>query len=144
MIVLTDTVFLICSKKCQTAYKPGSVPASRGWPFIWDACRQAPQATDPGGGVETRVPANRRAAPIWSCSRWGLPCRPRYRGRGALLPHRFTLACGRSRRRSVLCGTFPGVAPAGCYPAPYFRGARTFLPSAQTEERPSGRLAATK
>ncbi len=33
------------------------------------------------------------AAPIRSCSRWGLPCRPRYRGRGALLPHRFTLAC---------------------------------------------------
>ncbi len=34
------------------------------------------------------------AAPIRSCSRWGLPCRPRCRGRGALLPHRFTLAGG--------------------------------------------------
>ena len=34
----------------------------------------------------------RRAVPIWSCSRWGLPCRLRHRGRGALLPHRFTLA----------------------------------------------------
>ena len=31
------------------------------------------------------------------------------------------------RRRSALCGTFPGVAPAGRYPAPYFHGARTFL-----------------
>ena len=31
------------------------------------------------------------------------------------------------RRRFVLCGTFPGVAPAGCYPAPYVDGARTFL-----------------
>ena len=30
-------------------------------------------------------------------------------------------------RRSVLCGTFPGVAPAGRYPAPYVQGARTFL-----------------
>ena len=29
--------------------------------------------------------------------------------------------------RFVLCGTFPGVAPAGRYPAPFFRGARTFL-----------------
>ena len=29
--------------------------------------------------------------------------------------------------RFVLCGTFPGVAPAGCYPAPYVDGARTFL-----------------
>ena len=31
------------------------------------------------------------AVPIWSCSRWGLPCRLRCRSRGALLPHRFTL-----------------------------------------------------
>jgi len=30
---------------------------------------------------------------------------------GELLPHPFTLTCGRSRRRSALCGTFPGVAP---------------------------------
>ena len=30
-------------------------------------------------------------------------------------------------RRSVFCGTFPGVAPAGRYPAPLFHGARTFL-----------------
>ena len=34
------------------------------------------------------------AAPIRSCSRWGLPCRPCRQGRGALLPHRFALACG--------------------------------------------------
>ena len=33
-----------------------------------------------------------------------------------------------SGRRFAFCGTFPGVAPAGCYPAPCFRGARTFLP----------------
>ena len=31
--------------------------------------------------------------------------------------------------RFVLCGTFPGVAPAGCYPAPHVDGARTFLSS---------------
>ena len=30
--------------------------------------------------------------------------------------------------RFVLCGTVPGVAPAGSYPAPYVDGARTFLP----------------
>jgi hypothetical protein len=29
--------------------------------------------------------------------------------------------------RFAFCGTFPGVAPAGRYPAPCFRGARTFL-----------------
>ncbi len=32
------------------------------------------------------------AIPIRSCSRWGLPCRPRCRARGALLPHPFALA----------------------------------------------------
>src|SRR5262245_9116408 len=37
-------------------------------------------------------------------------------------------APGGGRRRFAFCGTFPGVAPAGCYPAPCFRGARTFLP----------------
>jgi len=30
--------------------------------------------------------------------------------------------------RFDLCGTFPGVAPAGGYPAPHVKGARTFLP----------------
>jgi len=38
-----------------------------------------------------RIPKNRPAVPTWSCSGWGLPCRPRCRGRGALLPHPFTL-----------------------------------------------------
>src|SRR5690606_9409789 len=32
------------------------------------------------------------SSPIWPCSGWGLPCHPCYQGRGALLPHRFTLA----------------------------------------------------
>ena len=34
---------------------------------------------------------------------------------------------GPGRRRSLLCGAFPGVAPAGRYPAPCLHGARTFL-----------------
>lgn len=44
-------------------------------------------------------------------------------------------AIGRGRR-SALCGTFPGVAPAGRYPAPCFRGARTFLP--RRRQAPAG------
>ena len=89
--------------------------------------------------------ANAAAVPTWSCSRWGLPCRFRYRNRGALLPHPFTLACRPYEvrtmdRRFAFCGTFPGVASAGRYPAPYLRGARTFLPSGIPEEWPSDRL----
>ena len=43
-------------------------------------------------------------------------------GRGALLPHRFTLAsvvplCGAADRRSVFCCTFRRVAAPGRYPA---------------------------
>ena len=90
-------------------------------------------------------PVARPHSPIWSCSRWGLPCRRRYRNRGALLPHRFTLTAQRPKapRRSVLCGTVPGIAPAGRYPAPSFRGARTFLHhrGKPRRQRPSGRLA---
>ena len=37
------------------------------------------------------------------------------------------------------CGTFPGVAPAGRYPAPCLRGARTFLDAKRTAAaRPAG------
>ncbi len=81
----------------------------------------------PGRRPEKRL-GLRPAAPIRSCSRWGLPCRLRYRTRGALLPHRFTLTHGRTRGRFIFCGTFPEVALAGRYPAPLFHGARTFLP----------------
>jgi CRP-like cAMP-binding protein len=53
------------------------LPWRRGWPFIWDVRRRTPRATDPSGGAKARparlpVPA----APTWSCSRWGFPCRP--------------------------------------------------------------------
>ncbi len=74
--------------------------ASRDLPGRW-------RENTPAGQV-------RRTAPIWSCSRWGLPCRCRCRQRGALLPHPFTLTLGpKPVRRFAFCGTFPGVAPAG-------------------------------
>ena len=76
--------------------------------------------------------------PIWSCSVRGFACHPCYHGRGALLPHLFTLtrlrglrALRRSKleslpRRSprsgeggryIFCATFLQVAPTGRYPA---------------------------
>jgi hypothetical protein len=94
--------------------------------------------------ITTREPAycEQCVIPIWSCSRWGLPCHPCYHACGALLPHPFTLTS--SMRRFAFCGTIPGVAPAGCYPAPCLRGARTFLyicPETNTAAiRPSGGL----
>jgi hypothetical protein len=87
------------------------------------------------------------AVPIRSCSRCGLPCRPCCQGRGGLLPHPFTLAAPSPEGQGgwfAFCGTFPGVAPAGRYPAPYFHGARTFLTRslsavAGAAARPAGR-----
>ena len=122
--------------KLKNARRPVSrvlfPPEGVRWPFIWDARRRTPRATYPGGGSKARMPGpkSRRAAPIRSCSRWGLHCRFRCRSRGALLPHHFTLTrhCRSADRRYVFCCTFPRVAPAGRYPAPCFRGARTFLP----------------
>jgi len=78
-----------------------------------------------------------RSSPlIWPCSSWGLPCRCRYRQRGALLPHHFTLTrtdASIGRRRCIFCGTFrhaAAILPLPCAQAlpgslPY--GARTFL-----------------
>lgn len=91
-----------------------------------------------------RRPCGRpREVPIRHCSRWGLPCRSGCPSRGALLPHRFTLTPAddpsanlRSAGRTVFCGAFPGVAPAGRYPAPLPCGVRTFL--GPSGPRPSG------
>ena len=90
-------------KQRQPAYKPGS-----GWHAGKPACataiplgRRLPGASSnlPGRADLDIDPAafalargRRHAVPIRSCSRWGLPCRRRCRRRGALLPHRFTLA----------------------------------------------------
>ena len=133
---------------CQPACKPGSV---------WRALRRDVAAIHLGRIVAARLVQPTRAArpetalrrlpaataPIRSCSRWGLPCRSCCQARGGLLPHPFTLAPRFRRkphaRRFAFCGTFPGVAPAGRYPAPCFHGARTFLHPFR--QRPSGRLA---
>jgi hypothetical protein len=127
----------------QPACKPGSVGHRRRKPAIRDGHSsgmmlahhlEQPTRTASLTSLPKALSFSRTACvavPIRSCSRWGLPCRFRCRSRGALLPHLFTLAtpkpCGEGGR-FVLCGTVPGVAPAGCYPAPYVDGARTFLP----------------
>jgi hypothetical protein len=84
-----------------------------------------------------------RAAPIRFCSRWGLPCRPRCRVRGALLPHPFTLTPRRTAR--------PAGAVCSLWHCPWGRPRRRlsgtvspwspdFPPRARGPERPPGRL----
>jgi len=114
----------------QPACKPGSVGPGGSrlptWqPFLWDGRCRPPRATNPGDwpGERACPPRGGRAAPIRFCSRWGLPCRPRCRVRGALLPHPFTLTpdgsgavcslwhCPWGRPRRTLSGTVSPWSP---------------------------------
>ena len=93
-------------------------------------------------GAKAAPDASVRAIPIWSCSRWGLPCQPCCQRCGGLLPHLFTLTqlfSGKpeSQGRSVFCGAFPLVAQAGRYPAPLLFGVRTFLTPKGAAAQPS-------
>src|SRR5437762_311583 len=104
-----------------------------------------PGDSDGPSGHRRRVAApGSGRLPIWSCSVRGFACHPCCHGRGALLPHLFTLTrkkgtgvvfrrrCARNsgqrlfakttpvpsfRRRYVFCATFLQVALTGRYPA---------------------------
>ncbi|GKX32385.1 MAG: hypothetical protein MnENMB40S_00030 [Rhizobiaceae bacterium MnEN-MB40S] len=134
--------------KRQPACKPGSVWQRHeygiAWqPFLWDRICILPLATNPGDDPETGPDLRPRhpysvllpvgfAMPFLSpATRWALtppfhpyPAGIQVRDRTGIQAGRFTF-----------CGTIPGVAPAGCYPAPCFRGARTFLTADRSPKR---------
>ena len=56
------------------------------------SCQPSPSWRKPSLAAGSGCPMSHpHGGSIRHCSRWGLPCRPRCRGRGGLLPHRFTL-----------------------------------------------------
>ena len=86
----------ICAqgKLRQLTYKPGSVgPCFHDavtlhlWRPLLDALMQPTRMIWPRNRLELAL----RVIPIWSCSRWCLPCGPCYQAPGALLPHPFIL-----------------------------------------------------
>ena len=79
------------------------------------------------------------AAPTWSCSRWGFPCRRRCRRRGALLPHRFTLATRPARRKRA--GGVLSVALSLGSPPPGVTRHRTSVEPGLSSPRASRRAA---
>jgi hypothetical protein len=133
--------------------RPGDESPARGWPFISDVRYRTPRATDPSGGAEGPPGGSRQcrlppAAPTWSCSRWGFPCRPRCRRRGALLPHHFTLAfpCHPTRGSSLGSGGMFSVALSLGSPPPGVTRHRASVEPGlssprRSRERPSDRLA---
>ena len=78
-----------------------TIPLGRPLPA---ASSNQPGRRPGGAGPESRATPKRRTrvVPIRSCSRWGLPCRPRCRRRGALLPHPFTLTRARDAAGGLL------------------------------------------
>jgi hypothetical protein len=119
---------------CHQAYKPGAVPTlSRGrWPFIWDAACATPLATNPDDSSEDMTERLAPPAPSLFGLAPGGVCRAVLVTKNAVRSYR-TLSplpqasVSGGTRRFAFCCTVPGVAPAGCYPAPYLHGARTFL-----------------
>ncbi len=123
------------SKVIEGGCKPDSVLPSERRSFILAAGHPAARAADPEASPRRSGLRGRTALcfPIWPCSARGLPCLPRHRESGALLPHPFTLTPVPARGRSPLCGTFPRVTTAGRYPACCPPGVRTFLSRPQPE-----------
>src|ERR1051325_1678291 len=85
------------------------------------------------------------AAPTWSCSRWGFPCRRRRRQRGALLPHHFTLAAHAVPEDRWLGGVFSVALSLGPPPPGVTRHRASVEPGLSSPRkrgaRPSDRLA---
>src|SRR5712671_2091274 len=110
---------------------------TRGWPFIWDVRYRTPRATDPSGGAEGppggASRGQRRLPLLLGLAPGGVYPAAAVAG-GAVRSYRTISPLPPVARKAAssavcFCGTFPGVAPAGRYPAPCLRGARTFLPS---------------
>jgi len=103
----------------------------------------------PGG-----CPPDRQRPPIWPCSVRGFACHPCCHGRGALLPHLFTLTprlalAGSPRGGIFSVPLFRQIALPGRYPAhcpPEFGLSSRLRPSgsARQARRPARRYPGTK
>ncbi len=125
----------------KPAYKPDSVPLRAvtiplAPPLLAESSDlpESPRLLGVGG-------PGRPSSPIWSCSAWGLPCRPGHPKRGALLPHLFTLTpAGRGGMFSVALSVSRALSEtpwplASTLPC----GVRTFLcPREADSDHPAG------
>jgi hypothetical protein len=108
----------------ERTYKPGSVTTAcrnRRSRATISLERRLPAASSsrPGSGDWTGrpVPASRPDSSLLGLAPSGVyRARPVTRPAGELLPHRFTLTAGKTRRRSAFCCTFPDLTAGGRYP----------------------------
>ena len=129
------------ASQVRSRSKKRSRPVSRvlSWATI-PLGRASPRASSdlPGSTRGPRAAALAACFPIWSCSERGLPCRCCYQPRGALLPHRFTLASPRiAPRTSAVCSLlhFPWARAPQALPGALPSGARTFLAGRRSGRR---------
>ena len=124
--------FRLCSESADETSERGvrwpvsrvlSPDFSEGWPFLWDMPRGMPHATYPDGSPET---GQRRPYLVLLPVGLAVPP-PLPEARCALTAPFHPYPGVAARRRCAFCCAFPGVAPAGRYPAPCLHGARTFL-----------------
>ena len=133
-------------KERQTACKPGSVPPRGNNPWGGDGHSSgtlvAERLVRPTRAAARRLARHLRIFPeclplLLGLAPGGVFPAAAVAG-GAVRSYRTVSPLPPARRaaagwRCTFCGTFPGVAPAGRYPAPHLRGARTFLSPPQAE-----------
>jgi hypothetical protein len=100
-------------------------------------------ATYPGGDPENRVGPKPCAAPIRSCSRWGLPCRPCCQGPRCALTAPFHPCSGRARSGLLSVALSLGSPPPGVtrHRVSVEPGLSSIAPFRTLRQRSSGRLA---
>ena len=132
-------------KKIAASRKPNSVPTSARRVFRRGELRRmtiiplappllAESSDRPGDSDGPSDPACAGRLPIWSCSVRGFACHPCCHGRGALLPHLFTLTrMATLKRAAIRAVCFLCHCPSGCpdraLPGALPCGVRTFLPA---------------
>ncbi len=124
----------------QAACKPGLVPRIRSGATVIHlrSCLRTTWCDLPGQHAEAHVQPEDCGLSLFGLAPGGA-CLAPFLAVGAVRSYRTVSPLpGPKARRSVLCCAFPGVTPAGRYPAPCLRGARTFL-----DNTVSGPVAAT-
>ena len=99
-------------------------------PFLWTGPRGPVLATYPdGSGRRSPAGANSGASSLFGLAPGGACHAVPVAGSAVgSYPTLSSLPPVRARVwRFAFCGAIPGVAPGGCYPPPFHRGARTFL-----------------
>ena len=97
-------------------------------PFVWDARCRTPRATNPGDWSGKDWNSFEPAPPLFGLAPGGVCRAVPVAGSAVGSYPTVSPLPGTRPGRFHFCGTFPEVALAGSWPAPSFRGARTFLP----------------